>query len=504
MAFEIECGSCSGRFEVEEGSTIVICPHCNMTLQLPGAPQPEEATANETSVETPADGPISGFPVGAEAVSEEELPNINTGEDAPLPNIHTGEETQLPNINTAEQTQLPNINTGEETPLPNVETGEETPAAIINTGEDSGLPFINTGESQQPATSDSAVTVVETPPVTVPAPQATADSSAETTADSRIFPGFAPQAAEPDAGDGNFAAAIAGFAEPEAETVAFTPAGDERPAATASPSQPLLPDSTEVAPAAAPAAAEKAAPAKQHKGPSQLAYLIMAGYASAITLLFAYFWYTRGRIHPLESLPDVARPKVGSVLVPEDAPMPRGHTLKIGDTQQFGNLKVTVMKVTRGPMKLKPMWGGGSFATQDVLRLWLRIENVSDDQHIMPFGRKLMLLRGTPQGREEQTANIFVCRASQKKRGGHLVLMHLLDDEWEVEGQHIDRELSPGEEYTTFLSTRELDPDELSKGDLVWRVHIRKGYNPESKRGVTTVFEVTFNANEIQKESNAG
>ena len=39
------------------------------------------------------------------------------------------------------------------------------------------------------------------------------------------------------------------------------------------------------------------------------------------------------------------------------------------------------------------------------------------------------------------------------------------------------------------------------KGDLVWRVQIRKGYHPQSLRGVTTLIDVQFNSQDISNES---
>ena len=49
------------------------------------------------------------------------------------------------------------------------------------------------------------------------------------------------------------------------------------------------------------------------------------------------------------------------------------------------------------------------------------------------------------------------------------------------------------------MPTCEADFSELT-GDLVWRVHFRKGYGPKG-RGVTTVFEVHFASKDIQNEN---
>ncbi|MFG0241087.1 MAG: hypothetical protein ACF8CY_08595, partial [Gimesia chilikensis] len=59
--------------------------------------------------------------------------------------------------------------------------------------------------------------------------------------------------------------------------------------------------------------------------------------------------------------------------------------------------------------------------------------------------------------------------------------------------------LEPGQSFETFVATNEAGIDSLT-GELVWRLQIRKGYNPKSHRGVTTLIDVVFNSDQIQKE----
>jgi hypothetical protein len=70
---------------------------------------------------------------------------------------------------------------------------------------------------------------------------------------------------------------------------------------------------------------------------------------------------------------------------------------------------------------------------------------------------------------------------------------------WLLKGENLDRDFEPGQVFETFIPTTHEQIDSLS-GDLVWRVHFRKGYNRKSLRGVTTLIEVLFNNSDIVDE----
>ena len=70
-------------------------------------------------------------------------------------------------------------------------------------------------------------------------------------------------------------------------------------------------------------------------------------------------------------------------------------------------------------------------------------------------------------------------------------------DSFDVKGQNLSTELRPGETFETFLASSDEGLETL-EGDLLWRVHFRKGYNPASGRGVTTLIEVAFHSDDIQ------
>ena len=71
---------------------------------------------------------------------------------------------------------------------------------------------------------------------------------------------------------------------------------------------------------------------------------------------------------------------------------------------------------------------------------------------------------------------------------------------WDPRDEHLGQILNPGESVDTYLPSAKEDIDSLT-GRLLWRVHFRKGYNPNSMRGVTTVVEVVFDTDQIENEA---
>ncbi len=252
----------------------------------------------------------------------------------------------------------------------------------------------------------------------------------------------------------------------------------------------------------------------QKKGVSGRLFFLVLSYASLITIAFAYYFWMTSIFNPnvLESLPDIEPKKnkngtIQSQLIPEKAPMPRGHTLKLGESRRFGDVIVTPLKVTREPIQFVRYDGDISEKnhkppTRDVLKLWVKFENVSTNISVQPLGRKLTFMRGmdSVEGSEIR-ANHFVCQLSEKVKGGHVILLYDLafEDIWDLKNQNIDQELKPGESFETYLPSEEESIDTL-KGELVWRIHFRKGYNHQSLRGVTTLIEVLFSGTDVITE----
>ena len=248
--------------------------------------------------------------------------------------------------------------------------------------------------------------------------------------------------------------------------------------------------------------------AKPKRVVSKKAFLVVASYASAMTI--AAVWLLMKVLNPtantLENLPDLEPQRgkdgqIGFKFVPEEAPMPLGHELNPGDEQRFGNLKVTVLRVTRGPLEFSH-YDPDSTATKEpipgVLKLWLKFENLSEDQSIAPL-RSLVFKRDS-EDIDNERANNFVCRLSEKKKDGQMLLVydHIIAGAWDIRDMKVDEEIPPGGSIETFIPTTPDGVDALFGGDepLVWRVHFRKGYSPKNF-GVTTVFEVKFAEDDV-------
>lgn len=255
------------------------------------------------------------------------------------------------------------------------------------------------------------------------------------------------------------------------------------------------------------------------RGVSRWLFVVVLSYASAITIVCAVLLLKTvgagANPHDLESLPDLKPPPetrkkhATLILVPEDAEMAPGHTLAFGERRRFGSLEVTALRVTRTALEFAHYTGDAAKtteATEPVLKLWLRLKNVSDHQVFAPLDRELVLTRvSDKRDRSRFCANHFVCKRSAKGSREQKTLVYDLPmvSEWDLKdcvwsrNDDAVRELKPGDTVETYISTTEEGLEEL-QGQLVWRVHFRKGYNPESLRGVTTIIEVNFRSDQIQ------
>lgn len=234
-------------------------------------------------------------------------------------------------------------------------------------------------------------------------------------------------------------------------------------------------------------------------GNSRTVLIALGGYALVVTALCLYLLMQVAKArseNKLESLPDVRQ----VLNIPINSQLPAGHTLALGDKQRFGNLLVEPLRVTTGPLEVV------HFSERDkttimksqVLKLWVRLTNESKDQAFIPLDRQLVFKR---HFRDDVCyANNFVVPASKKAAGGPVVFVydHPETSEWDLSGQDLGKTLGPGESWETYIPTTEDGLDEL-QGDLLWRVHVRKGLSPKGG-GVTTLVEVAFHDDQIQNE----
>ncbi len=297
------------------------------------------------------------------------------------------------------------------------------------------------------------------------------------------------------------------------ETPAAAPAVAAATPPIESPATPIMPVSS-----AAPFASEAtpaAFPVIQPDAPIPVAtvprfwFTVVASYASAVTLalIFTLLRLTGTKAHQLESLPDVV-PKIrdGEVamqIVPPKANVPQGHVLALGESQRFGSLKVTPLRVTQGPLTFEHMLKDSTAArppTDPVLKLWLRFENVSRDQNFPPLDSLLLYKRHYGDFGARVLTNQFLCQADQRQKDGDLHHVYELspNSEFHVAGQNLDTVLAPGAALETFVPSDEQIAG--LTGDLVWRVQFRKGYHPQTLHGVTTLIDVPFNRSDVRVE----
>lgn len=255
-----------------------------------------------------------------------------------------------------------------------------------------------------------------------------------------------------------------------------------------------------------PKSSSEASPSARRRKSFQERYFnILVSYSILITLVLFYliFAVRSAKPHQLESLPDIAPPTDGQFMhYRENASLAPGHSLKLGETQRFGNIKVTPVKVSRAPIRFRHFQGDvrrSAPPTEPVLQLWLKIENVSTDQVFPPLDMKLIQLR--EYDREDihkvYANNWITTRDNLPERSGRVFLYdHPPTSEYDIAGMKTGP-INPGETIETFLPTQEQGLKSLT-GELVWRFQIRKGFHPETMNGVTTLVEVLFHSNQIQ------
>jgi hypothetical protein len=236
-------------------------------------------------------------------------------------------------------------------------------------------------------------------------------------------------------------------------------------------------------------------------------FLIAASYSSATTLVLLYLFFTSGirRQHALESLPDLVpktrRSEVSMEVPPPESNVAPGHVLRLGDTQRFGSLKLTPVKITRGPLMFAHAFKQNESPpepSEPVFKLWLKFENVSEDQVFPPLDRTLVYKRIFTK--KKIYTNNFLCAAKERRAAGNLFYVYDMPEfsEFVIVGQDLDRDVKPGETWDTFIPSQDGIVD--LHGDCVWRVQFRKGYHAGTGRGVTTLVDVKFDPQEIVDE----
>jgi hypothetical protein len=448
---ELICGACHGRLLAEVPGTTVACPHCGTHLHTPAAPAP---------------------PV--------ELPLALDTEDDPAHAANAEGDTV--NINLAGQLHA----TPPDVSVPEAFAVEKSPAvSTIASTEPAG---VETSQLPVPVASASAATAPEDPPGAVLASPSSAELPISAIA----------------------ALATEGIVDPGDHAVpadAFVTVGIDADGAV-NISVPAVGETSHMDQELASVVQET--PAVVRKGVSPTAFLLVASYASAMTLACLFLLYQRKHNPGTLDLPDLAPPaqtvqgkrvSLKKLYLPEEKPVPSANVLKLGESRQYGSVKVTPLRVTRGPVEFsfyKADEDQEKEAEGPVLKLHLRFENVSPDQDFVPLDSELVYAKDVTKSGEMFNHHNFVSNVGQRgTRAKHAYTFDLKPGGmWLIKDQHIDEKFGPGQVLETFIPTTAEEIEAL-EGDLVWRVHFRKGYNRTSYRGVTTLIEVLFNSSEI-------
>lgn len=248
---------------------------------------------------------------------------------------------------------------------------------------------------------------------------------------------------------------------------------------------------------------------------SKKSFSLVAGYAAALTLLFIALAAT-GRLsltgsHALETLPDVAPLREGEfkkvqigtevTAMEGEAELPQGHTLVMGQSQRFGDVLVTPVKVTREPLGFVSMLTGAADkdkTTSPVLKLWFRVKNVSPDFAFPPWDVSLMSSRHPAEGTDDSTAAnswLIVTQGSEEKR--ILNYLHSPKSSFDLIDQSSRKMIHPGEELETYVACSEQIAHVTKADSYRWRLQIRKGVNKTSGNSVTTLVDVLFSDDDI-------
>lgn len=243
---------------------------------------------------------------------------------------------------------------------------------------------------------------------------------------------------------------------------------------------------------------------------SRKLFIRVAGYAVALTLLFMALLLS-GRLSlfgnpTLESLPDL-RPLAPNEFrkVPEEASLPDGHVMLLGESRRFGDVVVTPVRVTSEPLMFQAFDSGApedKLTTKPVLRLWLTFENVGE-YAFPPFDAGLMSHRTPPDSKDESTAaNSFLTvgiPAGEKPSTRMLNFLQSMENYFVITGHNAGKVINPKESVTTFVASSE-DIIHLKTDDgtsFVWRIQFRKGVNVSSGNGVTTLIDVRFSGADL-------
>jgi len=463
MSYEVECGECGEQILIEDLGVEVACPHCETVLVL-NAEDVEETS--ERSAEVESEGPAEeqqafDFNFSDTSQQQQEENGSDSGVASAILTKEEVDRAQPPDEDEPDQpteSEPPNFGFLNQS---NVED-EETPQQ----DETPNFNFTQSADSNEEETSEAPAFSIDT---SAPSTEATQEKTEEARIEEQSASESDEESAASKEDDSKKSQDETTVAKPLSDTGGYT---------------------------------------RRPRGPNPKVFQFLVSYSILITIAFLYLFFSffQAKPHQLESLPDVAPPKEGEFrLIRENASLAPGHTLEIGETQRFGHIEITPLAVVRGPLEFEHFQGGLGTEippTQPVLKLELKIKNVSDDQVFPPLDLDLITIREhDPENYDLVHANTWIARESDLSHRKNRILMynHPPTSEYDIKGL-VTRPLNPGEEVETFIPSQEANLGQL-EGDLVWRLQIRKGFHPVSMNGVTTLVDVKFSADKVERES---
>jgi hypothetical protein len=214
------------------------------------------------------------------------------------------------------------------------------------------------------------------------------------------------------------------------------------------------------------------------KAPYSLATLLLASYASAVTLALVWvLWTGRGLSKPAaESVPTppaIDWGKITAKAPASAASLPSDRTVGLGKSLVLGDLEIRPLVIMHQTARLYRVVDpdGERRETPDCLALTLRLTNKSRDRRLAPL--ELADVRDPGEG------GAFIEAAD----GEQIAMFKLaMESEWSIQDQTFS-EIEPGRSEDVVLVSEPLNERRLAS-PLVWRIKLKTGAERSEEIGV--------------------
>lgn len=231
---------------------------------------------------------------------------------------------------------------------------------------------------------------------------------------------------------------------------------------------------------------------------TDLRFVILATWASLATILCIWIWWRQPEpATPLENLPDDGVHRESGRIVSPLEPLSARYLLPIGQTRQFGMLRITPLSIENRSVRLLP----DKFHTAKLLVLRLQLENASRDQVFHPLDPAFLY----PDPKKKLSGLSVFDRGGYAYTFIHPVgslakIVMPLDlaykQGFQVEGQVLEP-LAPGETTESIVVSQEDAFDQLD-AHMIWRIKLRKGM-AKSRVGIATVVGIIFDKAQVRQ-----